>query len=421
MANNTSNIGFSYFSSQEYQLEHHLHTWFPALQRWGGSLVIFTGNFDLAIPEDVFNISRDHGLAPIIHFNTSLPSARMFNDCAFLLDMYGKWGAKYVILGDRPNHKHGYLQAKWHDDTLTEGFLDRFVPLANHALRIGLHPIMAPLEPGGDYWDCAFMALVLGGLKQRKLTHILDELVLSSYGYTFQKPLSWGEGGPERWPGSKPYLTPAGQEDQLGFHNYEWVQAVSQQVTGKKLPVIVLDAGRPGPILEQSRDGKIADTLRQIVMACNSLQNTKTKRDSDSSLLNESVLACTFNLETLKGLLGTEFSFEALNRIFLSQKTAEIKTKAHNMGHKQLKHYLLLPAYASGVSDVVLNKVRPLIKKYRPTVGFSLEEAACASKVSVFPDPVLFKDEQINKLRAAGCEVEILPESGIEIATLLQD
>jgi hypothetical protein len=137
--------------------------------------------------------------------------------------------------------------------------------------------------------------------------------------------------------------------------------------------------------------------------------------------LNESVIACTFNLETLKSLLGTEFSLEALTRLFLSQKQAEKKAKAHYEGHKPLKHYLLLPAYASGVSDVVLNKVRPLIKKYRPTVGFSLEEAACASKVSIYPDPVLFKDEQINQLRAAGCEVEILPQSGIEIATLLQD
>jgi hypothetical protein len=81
----------------------------------------------------------------------------------------------------------------------------------------------------------------------------------------------------------------------------------------------------------------------------------------------------------------------------------------------------LLPSYAADVSDVVLNKVRPLIKKYKPTVGFSLEEAFCASKVSIFPDPYLFTDEQINRLRDAGCEVEILPQSGIEIATLLQD
>jgi hypothetical protein len=73
------------------------------------------------------------------------------------------------------------------------------------------------------------------------------------------------------------------------------------------------------------------------------------------------------------------------------------------------------------VSDVVLNKVRPLIKKFRPTLGFSIEEALHAAKVTVFPDPNIFTAEQINKLRVAGCDVEILPQAGIEIATLLQD
>jgi hypothetical protein len=87
---------------------------------------------------------------------------------------------------------------------------------------------------------------------------------------------------------------------------------------------------------------------------------------------------------------------------------------------KHLAHYLLLPSYESGVSDVVLNKVRPIIKKLHPTMGFSLEEASHAEKVSIFPDPYLFKEQQINQLRSAGCEVEILPESGIEIATRLQ-
>jgi hypothetical protein len=88
--------------------------------------------------------------------------------------------------------------------------------------------------------------------------------------------------------------------------------------------------------------------------------------------------------------------------------------------HKFLSHYLLLPSYASGVSDVVLNKIRPLIKNLKPTVGFSLEEALHASKVSIFPDPNIFKDEHIRTLRQAGCKVEILPNSGIEIATYLQ-
>ncbi|MFU8827168.1 MAG: hypothetical protein ACNA70_06720 [Brevefilum sp.] len=379
------------------------------------------GNFDLVIPEDVFFAAKKYRLDPIIHFKTVLPTARRFNESAFLLDIYKKWGAKYVILGDKPNTKHGWPSAGWHDDTLVEDFLDRFIPLASYALKIGLVPIMAPLQPGGDYWDSAFMELVLHGLKQRKMANILDGMVLSSYGYTYQKPLSWGSGGPERWPGSKPYTTPEGQEDQLGFHHFEWMQAVGQRVTGQKIPVVILDAGNPEPKLAPEQQVKVDDTLRQIITGIRQPEGEGSAQLGDDPLLNDLVLACTFSLDSIKSLLGADFTQQRLDRIFQPGHMGKTKLHIHSKNHKHFEHYLLLPAYASGVADVVLNKVRPLIKKYHPTVGFSLQEAIHASKVSIFPDPFLFTDEQINHLRAAGCEVELLPQTGIEIATLVQD
>ena len=97
----------------------------------------------------------------------------------------------------------------------------------------------------------------------------------------------------------------------------------------------------------------------------------------------------------------------------------ELSSKAEKQGQKMISHYLLLPSYASGVSDAILNKVRPIIKHQHPTVGFSLEEAAFAKKVSVYPDPIIFSEEQLSQLRSTGSVVEVLPESGIEIATLI--
>jgi hypothetical protein len=413
MANNSPKIGFSYFASPEYYLDRPLNTWLSALHRWGCSLLILAGDFDLAIPEDVFMRAQEHGLDPVVHFKTVLPTARSLNDAALLLDVYKKWGVSYVILGDQPNIKQEWSIAKWHYETLVDNYLDRFIPLANHAVRIGLNVVMAPMQPGGDFWDCAFLELILSGLKRRKVDEILKSLVLSSYGYTYNKPLTWGEGGPERWPGSKPYYTPAGQEDQMGFNNFEWVQAASQRILGDRLPVIILDAGSPGPVLDTSGSESLEETVMQIVEGCrNSVQNGLN--------FDELVYACTFNLETLQALMGEGFSIENLAPVFRSGNLIDDKSVLIEQGQKHLSHYLLLPSYSSGVSDVVLNKVRPLIKKFQPTVGFSLDEAACASKVTIYPDPILFKDEHINALRRAGCKVEILPESGIEIATYLQ-
>ena len=44
-------IGFSYFSFNDYLLDHQLALWFSAIQKWNASHVIFTGNFDIAITE----------------------------------------------------------------------------------------------------------------------------------------------------------------------------------------------------------------------------------------------------------------------------------------------------------------------------------------------------------------------------------
>jgi len=417
---NTQKMGFSYFSSPNYLVSQQLDAWIPSLEKWGASYVVYQANFDVAVPEDAFQCAQDHGLESIVHFKTTLPSAKTFNEASLMLDIYKKWGCQFVILGDQPNTKKTWPIANWHYETLVDRFIDRFIPLAYHAVRIGLNPILAPLHPGGDYWDCAFLEQLLIGLNQRKMKCILENLTFASYGYTFQKPLYWGSGGPQQWPGSKPYETPEGQEDQIGFNNFEWVQAVGERITGLKKPVLILDAGRPSHAFEQLYAENAMDTIKKIAIAC---RNTKPDESVDDILnptFNDLVLGCTFSLDTLRALMGDHFSKGAMEEIFSINQRSEEKTIVFDGNQKYLAHYLLLPSYESGVSDVVLNKVRPLIKKLHPTMGFSLEEASHAEKVSVFPDPYLFKEQQINQLRSAGCEVEILPDSGIEIATRLQ-
>ncbi len=420
MTRATQKFGFTYFSSPKHLVSQELITWMPTLQSCGGSYVIFQGNFDVAVPEDAFIAAWEHKLEPLVHFNATLPSAKSFNETSLLLDVYKKWGCKYVILGDSPNTKNNWPLAGWHYEILVDRFLDHFIPLAYHSVRIGLSPVLAPLQPGGDYWDCAFLELLLGGLFQRKMTSILDYLTLASYGYTYHKPLTWGAGGPERWPGSKPYQTPEGQEDQIGFNNFEWVQAAGERLTGTKMPVIILDAGRPTPIIEQLNGFHGIEEMRKIITAHASSNTNEFDDESGLPSFNQDVIGCTFSLETLRLLLGDGFALGALEQLFGSTKTLKEEISSADDNQKYLSHYLLLPSYASGVSDAVLNKVRPIIKKLRPTVGFSLKEASHAKKVSIFPDPYQFKDEQINQLRASGCKVEILPATGIDIATKLQ-
>ena len=416
----TQDIGFAYFTSPKYQINRQMNAWMKTIHQVGASVVIFESAFDRAVSEDAFITALDNHLSPIVHFTTELPLARNFNDVAFLLDVYAKWGVSHVIFGDRPNDKSTWPKAGWHHENLIDHFLDRFIPLANHAVRKGIIPVLSSLIPGGDYWDTAFVELVLTGLKRRRMESILEHLMLSSYGYTYNKSLSWGKGGPERWSSTKPYQTPEGQEDQIGFRNFEWIQAIGERAIGKKLPIMILDAGHPGTTYFVSDVRSSVKNIQNIFDLCYSKPVGAVEAGRPVAF-DETVCWCTFSLDTIEETFEGDLSEETFKQVFSDMKKLDENSKSETQGQKIITHYLLLPSYASGVSDAILNKVRPLIKHYHPTVGFSLAEAVFAKKVSVYPDPILFSEEQLSQIRSTGSIVEILPESGIEIATLIQN
>lgn len=413
-------IGFSYFTSPNYQLNSQLRDWLPVLKDFGASSIIFQSEFSRAIPEDVFVIAKELDIKPIVHFASELPKAKDLKKIAILFDTYKKRGVERIILGNRPNEKRAWPSSSWHDKNLVEHFLDRFIPLASYAIQEGIKPVFPPLQPGGDYWDTSFIDLAISGLKNRKLDQILQNLILSSFGYTFERPFSWGKGGPERWTGAKPYQSPEDQEDQMGFHNFEWVQKIAERNLGFKVPILILDAGFSGsPMQEENKE----ETVKSIKAVLSALGKDEGAKDvSETSIQwSDSVLGCYFSLERMTVFMQGHFPLTQFFEIFGLPKGEKKPQRKINKEQKIISHYLLLPSHAGSVSDVVLNKVRPIIKKFKPAVGFSLFEASFAQKVSIFPDPILFTEEKINQLRSAGCTVEILPESGIEIATRLQE
>jgi hypothetical protein len=85
-----------------------------------------------------------------------------------------------------------------------------------------------------------------------------------------------------------------------------------------------------------------------------------------------------------------------------------------------IAHYLLLPTYEWGVADWHLDVIRPYVKKYKPTIGFSLSEAAQAQVVTVIGGETTFPESSINQLIAAGCVIEQIRGDGTRIATQLE-
>ena len=87
------------------------------------------------------------------------------------------------------------------------------------------------------------------------------------------------------------------------------------------------------------------------------------------------------------------------------------------MGARPIAHYLLLPAFETGVADLRLEAIRPFINKYQPTIGFSPVEASHAKKVTVVSGVSAIPESIIDGLLAAGCIVEQISGDGMNIAT----
>jgi hypothetical protein len=84
-----------------------------------------------------------------------------------------------------------------------------------------------------------------------------------------------------------------------------------------------------------------------------------------------------------------------------------------------IRHYLLLPSYQWGISDYHLDVIRPFVKKHQPTIGFCLDEAQNAQRVTVIGGEACFPEASLNQLRAAGAIVQRIDEDGTDIASLL--
>ena len=277
------------------------------------------------------------------------------------------------------------------------------------------------MEPGGDYWDTAFLRAALESLNNRGEGQLLDSLALGAYVWTEDRSMTWGAGGPESWPATMPYHTPQGSEDQRGFRIFDWYNAISEAALGKQLPIIIVAAG------VQRESGKALDArvgTRAIKMA----QTLARPADPDkNNAVPANVLACNFWLLSaasgssiyksawFKSQNGkpTKAGEEWLNWHIGATGTKtifdQVGTTAPPIGpaHKTVQsvsHYLLLP------DDIQwpMEAVRTFMQEHGATVGTSQTQAAQAARVTLAGGLDAFADDVLRTLIQAGCTVDYM-------------
>src|SRR5512133_1911130 len=443
-----SRVGFHYYPNSLHYSEKDSEIWIPELKALNASWLVLISESDRAIPESFLSSLKDAQIEPVIQFTEGLEKRLETTDMRTLLQAYARWGVHTVSFFDRPNSRSSWPLSEWAQNGLVERFLDRSIPLARLPLECDIIPLFPALEPRGNFRDTAFLTLALQSLVRRNRVDLLDNLVLSAYAWTHEKSLNWGAGGPERWTDARPYFTPPGEQDQQGFRAYEWYSATAAMFIQNPVPVVLLGAGvphRPQNIVHRDwTDDKHLETCLAILQL---LENNLVS-DPDSPTiplepLSNSVMAVNFWL--LTDDTGSPHAADAWYRPDgstrqivneIKGKSTQTKTVRAEMPPEAIKsvvsdlhpgevhpieHYLLLPSYESGVADWHLDVLRPYVKKYRPTIGFSLQQASLAEKVTVIGNTQSFTEEQLESLRSAGCQVERISGDGTSIATQLQE
>jgi len=298
-------LGFHYFPDTLHYRMDDLGFWLPELNQLGAAWVTLLAPAERAIPEFFLNGLLAANIQPVLHYQ--LPFHQHLSNESFrlLFSNYARWGVKYVTLCDRPNVRANWRSSSWAQTELVERFLDYFLPLAGVALQEGLTPVFPPLEPGGDYWDLAFLQTALRAIQRRGNERLLEILVLGAYAWTRKRPIDWGVGGPERWPESHPYFTPPEAQDHLGFRIFDWYLAIAQQELGKRLPIILLRAGSL-PDDHAKAEGAIVEGIghAQTNLALARLLSGETDSITKEEPVPPEVLACNF------WLLATDESSE---------------------------------------------------------------------------------------------------------------
>ena len=407
-------VGFHYRPDSEHYSEKDLAIWLPKLKELEASWVVLQAPIDTPIPETFIAPLKEEKIEPVLHFPLQVESIPPLEEMILLFKNYQKLGVKYVILFDRPNMQGGWQPEIWSQSDITERFLDGFLPLAESAVAVGLCPVFPPLEPGGDYWDTTFLSGCLDGLKRRASAPLLDRIILSAYAGLNEKPLSWGRGGPQSWPEAQPYFTPESSEDQMGFRIAEWYLTLSETIMEKKLPILLL--GIRGPVSAGT------DPYRTLLESARLISRQEVE---GAEPLPEQILGGAFwVLSGGENCCAAEYHWYgpggAPNPIvaeFLKKDQAPAYNKGP--GKSVISHYLLLPSFEWGVADWHLKVTRSFIKRHRPTVGFSLDEAFQAHQVTVVGGEEHFSEKDLSRLRDNGVLVRRIEGDGTKIASQL--
>ena len=398
-------FGFHYFLDVEQFNTTDSHLWIRKLQEINAKWLVIQNPQVRAIPEEFIRSFSEAGINLVINFNEDVSSDVNLSSLITLLNVYGKWGVKYAYLFEKPNSQSKWGDIKWNNHDIVKTHLNKFIPFAQICVKNHIKPVFSPLLPGGDYWDLAFLEESLKGLASLGMPHIKNNLILSAFGWDWGHSIEWGSGGKKKWPDTKPFHQKQNTQNQQGFRTYEWYLELSEKVLGKRLPIIILEAGIPNDrFTGNSVDTVPIDSLFTIthLLAGENVYDPKNPELLLSPIPPE-VIGCNFF--TLSAQMEKKYfpyrwftpkgiPLAPARALGLTDNAPTVQAKEQPVRmnnpiekfHFKYRRYILLSDSLKQDMPSLLEKLDPYIRNFKPHVGFSKVEAAKAAYILIITD-----------------------------------
>jgi hypothetical protein len=408
-------LAYHYFPDDQHFTQMDLSRWLPRLKSLGARWLILRASPLRAVPEFFLRRLLEEGIQPVIHIPLPIQAPPLDN-LSTLLTSYAQWGVEYVVLFDRPNLRASWQQGQWARRELVERYMDFLLPVLQMVHSMGMHPTLPPLEPGGDYWDTAFLEASIISLLRRGQHGLLNALTVAAYAWASDRPLDWGKGGPQRWPNSHPYLTPEGSQDHRGIFIFDWYEEICQRLLSRTVPLLIIAGG----YLPQAADDDKSMQDRQMMRNLEILHLLSHGQFPDYVLnFPFYLLACGASHPDAQAAWFAEGGSPRPVATAFTERLATPTLVQEPPPNKALQHYVLLPDPAASDLRSQWPSLADFAIAMRPSIGFSPAEARQAREVTILADEGSISPAIENDLRSAGCFVRRmmqLPGDGKTIA-----
>lgn len=431
-------IGFHYFPDSHHYCRADLEQWLPRLKSLGAAWVTLVAHPSRAIPEFFLKSLLSADITPVLQIPCKVDFAPKIDELETLFSCYARWGIRYISFFDRPNCRQAWSSSSWPQTQLVERFLDSFLPICEAILAKGLTPVFPPLEPGGDYWDTAFLDKAIRGAVRRGYLKILDRIVLGAEAWSSVESDKWEIEPSNPWKPNQLEVTSARGQDEYHLANITSAQIRIEKILGHKLPVIVL---RAGCRLTDSPEGMDEPTAQTWHAFHNQRIYQWISGKSEESLKPgfnpppPEVLAYNFWL-LCAGKNHPDYKnawyplqkrplpvVEALYRLSLSSHSAWIPTITPPPGPGPeisiASHYVLMPASTDSDPNKLLEIALPFAQRKHAKMGSSLETALNAKRVTILGSSKWLPEAYFEHLHSKGCMIEEVYGDGILLATKL--